>query len=255
MTRWFAVLALGLLAGGCSVNQMVLDRAHLEADVPVPPPAMVPDSAERGSSHAQFVLWSMESGDSVGRGLVWSRSPVGAQLQLQVVSNPHLRWAVGAGYSRTVSVWFGPVLSVRNSLVRWDVEMLFGMTRFHSLIVGHERFEDAEGEMREGKPSSNETEQAGFWGQWTLRCRAARSGPWAELRYLPSFSWGDLASNGVNSGDLRIRRTVAAVGAGWVREMPGGSLWNAGVRGIGIGDEMFPQYLLSCQVPFGKGSR
>lgn len=240
-----------LLLGGCFTNELVLDRARMEADVPVPPPAMVPDSAEAGSFHAQFALWTTGLEDSVAPDKFWKRAPVGAQGQLQVVSGPHLRWIFGAGMSNTMSAWTGPAFSVRNSMLRWDVEMLLGLTHLRSRLDGHVRHE-YDGVRTSLDSVEDDDESNYFWGQWTLRARAARSGPWAELRFLPAFSWGNLSSPGSDAETIRIRSAVTTVGAGWVQEMRSGFLWTLGVRGIGIEDEMLPQMILSWQMPLGR---
>lgn len=245
------LLLLPAILGGCTVNHLVLDRARLEADVPMPPPAMVPDSARPGSVHGQLAVWTMETDDSIGAGMRWSRSPVGAQAQIQVVAGPRLRWIAGGGFSRTLSMWTGPVLSVRNSRLRWDAEMLVGATRFRSRLEGRWVPHGVDEEGLSATDESAAADQTGFWGQGTLRCRAVRSGPWTELRFLPSFSWGDLSKASGSVEELRVRKTMAALGAGWLQETRGGSLWILGGRVIGIGDAAFPQLVLSWQTPIG----
>lgn len=245
------VLALPLLLGGCFVNELVLDRARLEADVPVPPPAMVPDSAKGGRFHGQLALWTMDMEDSIAPDQSWKRVPLGVQGQLQVVSGPRLRWIFGAGFSNTMSAWTGPAFSVRNSLLRWDIEMLLGLTHFRSHLQGHVQHED-DGVRTRLESVEDDAEGNHFWGQWTLRARAVRSGPWAELRFLPDFSWGNLSSPGSDAQTVRVRSAVTTLGTGWVQETRSGSLWVLGVRGIGVEDEMLPQLLLSWQTPLGR---
>lgn len=263
MKAWVVAFAAWLSLSGCATNTMVLERASMTADLPIPPPAMVPESTPPSSVFGQISLETIR-GDFAevhqDWGAIeeryWGEVPWAGRLQFQFVHGPHLRWVVGGGYSVSGSIWTGPVISVGNSLVRWDMDLILGATYVRANFQGFARIHDVEQSRRFPSETSFRSGPT-VWGQWALRVRARSSGPWGELRYLPVFRWGTLESD--LAQDVRaaaVASTLGAYGLGWVQEFADGSSVVAGFRNIGIdGDALRPQALLSVQMAFPRWGR
>lgn len=258
IVRWSAVALLCVALSGCYNGEMVVDRAWLESDLPVPPPAFVPDSSRKRDGFVQFGFRFAEKRNlETGNEQHWDVAPMAVQCQAQQVINPHLRFVLGGSYSNSTSLWLGPVMSVRNSILRWDIELIMGGTSVEGWIVGHERRRDTEGGTIIGQPDSIQFDDVRIWGQAALRTRMKGTGPWLEGSVLPSFRWGTLEGPpGKTTLDAQVESTIGVLGGGWIQEIRGGSSVILGVRTALVGDKAhLPHYLISVQKRLPRMSR
>lgn len=231
------VLALpAMLFQGCLA--IVLDQTHVRGEIPMAMPAVVPDSVRSGSLHGTLAI---ELADSSARSRgedyeqSWSRSWGSAGGQLQWVVGPHLRLVGGAQANAIgASWWGGSVISVRDRVMRWDVELLAGSSRLEYDVRGRV----TGGTSSDGSRDRNDTlvsQGSGrrLWGQTALRGRAHRSGPWLEWRLVPGVwitTLKDTATSGSRADDEPVVQTVSSLGGGWIQEFRNGSMILAGVR-------------------------
>lgn len=253
--RWrLAALVLPLiLFQGCL--SIVLDQTHVRGQVALPPPAVVPDSVRTGSLHGSVAI---ELSDSNTRASVktpeqtWTRPWGSASGQVQWVVGPHLRLAAGAQASPTgASWWGGPVVSVRDRVMRWDMELLAGTSRLEYDVRGRvTSSNDGDG----GRNDSLVMKGSGrrLWGQVALRGRAHRSGPWMEWRAVPGVwitTLKDTTTQGTPAADKPVFQAVSALGGGWIQEFRDGSMILAGVRSTYMEGAMSVSMLVSLQKP------
>lgn len=254
MKRSWLVAGMASLMAGCSSGTMVLERAHLKADLPTPPPTMVSDSTPTGSLVGQIGVWYNEA-ELEDQRRQWSVPRAGAQAQLQLVTSRHLRLVGGAGWSDGPSLWFGPVFSAHNSRLHWDFELLAGATWVKSEIAGHASYyEDGE---RHHLPSDTAIQNGpNWWGLWGVRVRGVGSGPWLEARVIPQLRWGKLdAAMNMDIDPLQVSTGIGSFGGGWVQELPRGIELVAGVRGVSLDESPAgAQLVLSVQKRLQRGA-
>lgn len=250
IVRVTSAALLSVALSGCYNGKMVVDRAWLEADLPVPPPAFVPDSSRKGDDFVQFgVRLSDKRTLETGREQRWDVAPFAAQAQMQHVISPRFRWVLGGSYSNSASLWTGPVMSVRNSILRWDIETILGCTWAKGGIEGHEYLKDDEGVSRTGASDTSLFNEPRLWGQASLRTRLVGTGPWLEAGILPSFRWGTLQGKvNPNTLDAKVESSIGVLGVGWIQELQGGSSVILGMRMAFVNDEtQLPHYVIAVQ--------
>lgn len=241
---------VSLLLSGCYDNQMVVDRAWIVADLPVPPPAFVPDSSRIKDGFVQAGLQLSEGRTfEPGNNKRWDVAPLSAQLQLQQMLTPRIRLVLGGCYSNSASAWVGSAMSVAGSNPRWDLEFLLGGTWATGQIVGHQEDALKLGESSESIPDSIFVDEPRGWGQAALRARMIRSGPWMELRLLPWFLWGTLEGTpDKTTQNASVVSSIAVLGGGWIQEFRGGSSVILGVRTAFVDDEgVQPHFVIGVQ--------
>lgn len=252
-TRLAALIVPVFLFQGCL--SIVLDQTHVRGQVAHPAPAVVPDSVRPGSLHGSL---SVELSDSNARSSVkspeqtWTRPWVAGGGQLQWVAGPHLRLVAGAQASPTgASWWGGPVLSVRDRFMRWDMELLAGASRLEYEVRGRVVGSNDGDEERDDTLLVQ-----GFgrrvWGQTALRGRAHRSGPWAEWRVAPAVwiaTLRDTSHRESLAKDKPVFQTSSSLGGGWIQEFRDGSMVLVGVRSTRMEGATSVSMLVSLQRP------
>lgn len=254
MRRSWLGAGTAFLMAGCTSGEMVLERAHLKADLPTPPPTMVSDSTPAGSLVGQIAA-SYNDVELDDPRRQWSVPEAGAQAQLQFVATRHLRFVGGAGWSDGASLWFGPVISAHNAWLHWDFELMTGATWVESEIAGHGSYREDGSTYR--LPSDTATRNGpNWWGLFGVRVRGVGSGPWLEARMIPQVRWGRLDADMPKDIDpLQVSTRIRSFGGGWVQELPDGLEVVAGVRGVSL-DESAPgaQLVLSIQKRLYRGA-
>lgn len=243
-----------LLFQGCL--SIVLDQTHVRGVVAMPTPAVVPDSVRAGSLHGTL---SLELSDTGARSSVklpdqtWSRPWASAGGQLQWVVGPHLRLLAGAQASSVgASWWGGPVVSVRDGLMRWDVELLAGSSRLEYDVRGRVTDTESDGSIRRNDTLVSQGSGRRLWGQTALRARSHRSGPWVEGRLVPSVwitTLKDTTTFGSPAEDEVVMQSVSAISGGWIQEFRDGSMILAGVRSTRMEGATSLSFLVSLQKP------
>lgn len=250
-----AVLALpAILFQGCL--SIMLDQTHVRGEVPMTPPAVVPDSVRVGSLHGTV---SIELADSNTRSSVktpeqtWTRSWGSAGGQVQWVVGPHLRLVAGAQASPIGATWWGgPVVSVRDRVMRWDMELLAGSSRIEYDVRGRVVGTSDDGEQRRNDTLVARGSGRRLWGQTALRARSHCSGPWIEGRMVPSVwitTLSDTATTRSRAADKSVVQVVSAIGGGWIQEFRDGSMILAGVRLTQMEGASSVSMLVSLQKP------
>jgi hypothetical protein len=215
---------------------------------------MVPDSTPGGSILGQIAV-SYNDVDLEDRRRRWSVPAGGAQAQLQFVATRHLRFVGGAGWSDGPSWWFGPVISARNSRLRWDFELMAGATWVESEVSGYPSYYEDGG--WHDLPSDTVTRNGpNWWGLCGARVRGVGSGPWLEARMIPHLRWARLEAKGtVDIDPLQVGTRIRSFGGGWVQEFPDGLEVVAGVRGVSLDESPAgAQLVLSIQKRLHRGT-
>jgi len=238
MSRFLRVAPLLLLIPllpGCQA--VVMDRAKLEADLPLASPAMLPDSARPGSVHLAAALRVSDGmAGTDGDAADWKLSPIGGAGQVQVVASPGLRLVAGAGYGGSPSAWTGLVLATRSRRVGLDVELLAGTTQGRYRLDGHVK--DLDAEWAEDNTLHVDGTDWHSWGQGAVRLQAVKSGPWIECRVLPWFPVGTIRDPKGRVFSTTVRWTVSSLALGWTQQTSSGDLFTAGVRTVSIDGSM-----------------
>ena len=222
-----SALAASILLSGCL--SLVVEQARIDADIPLAPPAVVPDSVKPGDFFLQASLKAGRTDLQVDE-VEWRTDPVGGSLQMQFVGTRHSRVMAGLGYGGSPSAWIGTVWSARNSILRWDVEALFGATYAKSHLEGSVQGSDDEGGRVHDSLSPVDRRTLSGWAQFALRVRTRGSGPWAEWRILPGFCAGELSDP---KGRVDSKAVVVAMdswAAGWIAEFANRDMAILGAR-------------------------
>ena len=234
-----------LLLQGCL--SIVLDQAKITGELPLVPPAVVPESAPEGSLHGQLAVRVSEELGHHGGKIHWNSYPLAGDGQIQWVMNRHLRFLAGGSLSPSgVSGWAGPVFSTQDRLLRWDIELLAGTSPITYELEG--RVVDSEDdETGDFTRSGGEVRRS--WGQCALRARALESGPWGEVRIVPALYVGSLADPRGRIEPYDVIAGALSVGGGWIQEFRGGTLILVGGRSTLFAGSWTPSFVLSVQRP------
>jgi hypothetical protein len=249
----FLFLAPLLSLTGCV--EMVLDRARLDADLPMPPPAFVQDSTRQGDLNFQGGVRISDGTFIQSQTYRWSSLPVGGYAQVQYSVLPSVRWVAGAGRSSKSLVWTGVVARRRNFGFQNEIEVDFGGSDGSAHLEGH--LKDSEADYNEFTDTGLVlSDQRGWrtWFQASFRTRCASSGPWFEFRLLPSFDWGTITKNpgAPLEYSLLVETASLGFGAGWIQDFSNGSSLLVGARLVTMGKAPDAQFLASCQWRLSK---
>jgi len=235
--------------------EMVLDRARLDADLPMPPPAFVPDSTRQGDLYVQGGL-RVSDGTFVGSETnKWSSLPVGGYVQAQIAVLPTVRWIAGAGRSSKSLVWTGIVGRHRNFGFQNEIELDFGGSDGSAHLEGH--LKDSEADYNDFTDTGTVYSDQRGWRTWfeaSFRTRSSSSGPWFELRILPSFDWGTITKNPGAPLEYSLLVETSSLGfaAGWIQDFSNGSSFLVGGRLVTMGKAPDAQFLASYQWRLAK---
>lgn len=252
--RLAALAFPAILFQGCL--SIVLDQTHVRGQVALPPPAVVPDSVRAGSLHGSVAVELADSSSSAGSKTpeqTWTRPWGSASGQVQWVVGPHLRMVAGAQASPIgASWWGGPVVSVRDRVMRWDMELLAGSSRLEHDVRGRVTDTESDGSIRRNDTIVSQGSGRRLWGQVALRARSHRSGPWVEGRLVPSVwitTLKDPTTSGFPAEDEVVMQMVSATAGGWIQEFRDGSMILAGVRSTRMEGATSLSLLVSLQRP------
>ncbi|HNY31687.1 MAG TPA: hypothetical protein PKO15_12430 [Fibrobacteria bacterium] len=234
MKRGFLIrllpVAIGCMFSGCV--HIDVTRVKVDADLALPAPPIVPDSAQPGKIYGQGAL-RVSSADPVGGDAVcWNNSPVGVDAALQYVVTRHVRILAGGSMSSTPSAWIGLGTNVRNSILAWDFDVLAGTTRSKVAIQGLVSGRHEEEDRERNTPVSDEGDRLLSWMQFAARVRARGSGPWMEFRLQPGMAVGVLKDPEGDADDRGTSASATAMGIGWVQEFRGESALIVGARKV-----------------------
>jgi hypothetical protein len=252
--RRLAPLLSAVLFQGCL--SIVIDQTYVRGDVAMPAPAVVPDSAPSGSIHGSLFLDVSDTVTRPSKKLpeqTWTRPWASAGGQVQWVVGPHLRLLGGAQASSIgASWWGGPVVSVRDRLMRWDMELLAGTSRLEYEVRGRVTGSDWDDEPQRNDLIGSRGSGRRLWSQAALRARSHRSGPWVEGRLVPSVwitNLKDTATVGAQAQDEVVMQSVSAIAGGWIQEFRDGSMVVAGIRSTRMDRATSLSFLVSLQKP------
>lgn len=243
-----ALLCLPLLSLQACV-EIVLDQAHLKADMPLAPPTMLPDSSSQ-SPQIQAGL-RVSKGKHYDKGLYrWDDFPIAGSLQLQAPLNRHWRVTAGADLAEGASLWVGPIISTHTGNAVWEAELLVGRSIVQADIKGHYRDKEIT-ELLSRDTLATSGFRSTTWGQFALRVRSAGSGPWLEGRVLP-FRWGqieDTLSSYFGSEPTSAATLVLSLASGWKWDLASGRMASFGARAVWVDKQCEVQLIAQWQRP------